>query len=51
MSGRAPRSESRERRVEDVGHVARSLAYIVSLVTILVGRIDRVEQAQSSGAS
>ena len=51
MSGPAPRSESRERRVEDVGQVARSLAYMTSLVTTLVGRMDRVEQAQSSSAS
>ena len=35
---KCPGSESRERRVENVDHVAKSLADMVSLVTILVGR-------------
>ena len=45
------RPASRERRSEDVGQVARSLAYMTSLVTTLVGRMDRVEQAQSRNGS
>ena len=45
------RPASRERRTEDVGQVARSLAYMTSLVTTLVGRMDRVEQAQSRNGS
>ncbi|CAE7327628.1 GIP, partial [Symbiodinium sp. CCMP2592] len=45
------RPASRERRAEDVGQVARSLAYMTSLVTTLVGRMDRVEQAQSRNGS
>ena len=40
--------EAMERRSEDVSQVARSLAYMTSLVTTLVGRMDRVEQAQTS---
>ena len=40
--------EAMDRRSEDVSQVARSLAYMTSLVTTLVGRMDRVEQAQSS---
>ena len=45
------RPASRERRSEDVSQVARSLAYMTSLVTTLVGRMDRVEQAQSRNGS
>ena len=47
----ATRPNSRERRSEDVGQVARSLAYMTSLVTTLAGRMERVEQAQSRTAS
>ncbi|CAE7943445.1 unnamed protein product, partial [Symbiodinium sp. KB8] len=42
--------ETMDRRSEDVSQVARSLAYMTSLVTTLVGRMERVEQAQTSSS-
>ncbi|CAE7031309.1 unnamed protein product [Symbiodinium sp. CCMP2592] len=45
------RAVSVERRSEEVGQVARSLAFMTNLVTTLVGRMDRVEQNQSRGGS
>ena len=50
QSARDGAQEAMDRRSEDVSQVARSLAYMTSLVTTLVGRMERVEQAQTSSS-